>query len=694
MRKTHCFFAAGLFSLVLISGLTAAWQPTDGPGGGQVNALAIMGTHLLAGTSDSGVFRSSDSGVHWLAVNTGLTNRDIKALTVRGTALFAGTYGGGVFRSTDSGAHWEAINTGISTLNIQALGGNDSFLFAGTSGGGVCRSSDSGVHWLEVSNGLVHVNIFSIGVTRRYVFVGTWGGSAFRTEDNGLNWYLVTNGLFDPRENIIPYCFAVADTFLFAGTGGGGIFRAKDSARAWYPFATGLPDTAFVTALALREDTLFAATQNGVFRSIANGDEAHWVPDNDGLANAVVVSFVISGGTLFAGTKGNGVWRRSLSVLPIPLPPVLSSPDNDVSGIAVKCTLSWSASSGATSYAVQVSTASDFSTQIVNQSGITSTSYTVNSLLNNTTCYWRVNAANTSGTSAWTMPWSFSTIMASPATPVAILPDSGAVDIIVTPSLSWHSAQSASSYRVQLSTNGSFVPLLLDSGTIKDTLFLLSGLARNALYFWRVASVNAASQSPWSRSMSFTTIGALPEMVVVVPAINDTLRIDSLLCKWKSANPQVTSYQLDVYSDSLAGEQVISDSTISDTTFLLRHLPNNRTFWWRVRARNVAGWGLFSNGSKIIVRIPTTVVLPSSFTVVPSGSSLHNGVFRYGIPVQCVVSLTVFDMRGKSIRHYTSAPQTPGYYHVRLNRSAMATGRYLLRFAAGDHQRIIPFFVH
>ena len=301
----------------------AQWQHTNGLNGERVNALSVKGTYLFAGTRDSGVFRSGDNGMSWLAVNTGLTNLTIRALAIKGIYLFAGTQDSGVFRSGDNGASWLAVNTGISSTNIQALAANDTFLFAGTSGGGVCRSSDYGMQWLAVNKledgtDLHFLNIYSFAVTHTYLFIGTWGGSAFRSADNGTIWYMVTNGMADPRENQIPYSFAVGDTFIFAGMGGGGVLRAKDSARVWFPVNVGLPDSAFVTALALSNDTLFAATQKGVFRSIDDGD--NWLADNNGLTDTLIFSFAKSETNLFAGTN-NGVWR-----LPMFEPPVKAEP--------------------------------------------------------------------------------------------------------------------------------------------------------------------------------------------------------------------------------------------------------------------------------------------------------------------------------------------------------------------------------
>ena len=93
----------------------------------------------------------------------------------------------------------------------------------------------------------------------------------------------------------------------------------------------------------------------------------------------------------------------------IPNAPILASPVNGATGVAINPTLSWNTSTGATSYRVQVSANSSFSTTIVDQSGVTSASQAVSGLANNTTYYWQVNATNTGGTSAWSTVSGFTT---------------------------------------------------------------------------------------------------------------------------------------------------------------------------------------------------------------------------------------------------------------------------------------------
>lgn len=90
--------------------------------------------------------------------------------------------------------------------------------------------------------------------------------------------------------------------------------------------------------------------------------------------------------------------------------PTLLSPSNGSTNISTISTLSWNASSGATSYRLQVSTNLNFSTTIFDQSNITNTSQQVAGLSNSTLYYWHVNAANANGTSSYSTIWHFTTV--------------------------------------------------------------------------------------------------------------------------------------------------------------------------------------------------------------------------------------------------------------------------------------------
>ena len=108
---------------------------------GWIRALAFSETSLFAGTEGSGAFRITHNAPGWWTITkTSLQDTMVYAFAVKDTFLFAGTEGG-VFRSSNDGVAWTAVNNGSgepwcgrSCRSLQ--------LFAGTQGGGVFLSTN------------------------------------------------------------------------------------------------------------------------------------------------------------------------------------------------------------------------------------------------------------------------------------------------------------------------------------------------------------------------------------------------------------------------------------------------------------------------------------------------------------------------------------------------------------------------
>ena len=189
----------------------------------------------------------------------------------------------------------------------------------------------------------------------------------------------------------------------------------------------------------------------------------------------------------------------------VPAAPALASPSNGATGISTSPTLSWNASAGTASYTVQISTDPNFSATAVNAS-TTSTSFSVSNLTGNTTYYWRVNAQNSAGTSAWSQVWSFTTLNAVSLTaPILLSPANAASNIPTSTTLSWQAVGGAASYEVQISTRSNF-STITGSANTTNTTANVSGLARNTNYYWRVRAVAGSTQSAWSTVWTFKTV--------------------------------------------------------------------------------------------------------------------------------------------------------------------------------------------
>jgi ligand-binding sensor domain-containing protein len=218
-----------------------------------------------------GIFLSTNNGVSWTAIDTGLTNKVVESIAVTDSTLFAGTTGG-LFRSTDNGLNWTAINSAFTGSSIGAIAAFGSALFAGTSSKGVFRSTDNGVSWTAVDSGLTRLDIYSFAAIGSKLFAGTYN-TVFRSTDMGTSWTTASSGL-----------------------------------------------TGSVISLAACNSDLFAGTSDGVFVSSDNGTS--WTAVNTGLIDTGINALVICGNNVFAGVGGTGAWIMPLSEIIVHVHPL------------------------------------------------------------------------------------------------------------------------------------------------------------------------------------------------------------------------------------------------------------------------------------------------------------------------------------------------------------------------------------
>jgi hypothetical protein len=302
-------------------------------------------------------------------------------------------------------------------------------------------------------------------------------------------------------------------------------------------------------------------------------------------------------GMTYANGSATSFWNFKTGVLPGILNK--SGPSDATINQPVSLTLSWSASTGATSYWYCYDTSNDNACTTWVSNG-TATSKLLSGLAGNTTYYWQVRATNAIGSAygngSSTDYWSFTT-GALPGTLNKISPTTAVTNQPLSLTLSWEASTGAASYEYCYDkTNDNACTGWVSNGT--STSKLLSGLAGNTTYYWQVRAVNpigmtyanGVATSYWS----FKT-GSMPAAFLKTsPATGAINRPVSPTLKW-GASSGATSYEYcyDTTNDSVCSTSWISNG--ASTSVILNLLPNT-TYYWQVRAVSVVGM-TYANGS-------------------------------------------------------------------------------------------------
>jgi len=162
--------------------------------------------------------------------------------------------------------------------------------------------------------------------------------------------------------------------------------------------------------------------------------------------------------------------------------------------------LSWTASSGATSYNVYRGTSAGGESPTPIATGVTATSYTNTGLTNGTTYYYKVAAVNAAGTSGLSAEASAMPQLSAPPAPTGLKATAGNAQV----SLSWTASSGAASYNVYRGTSSGGEGTTPITTGVTTTSYVNTGLTNGKTYYYKVAAVNAGGTSALSAEASAT----------------------------------------------------------------------------------------------------------------------------------------------------------------------------------------------
>ena len=294
---------------------------------------------------------------------------------------------------------------------------------------------------------------------------------------------------------------------------------------------------------------------------------------------------------LAANACGDGSWSPvwSFTILSTPSAPSLTSPADGSTTCDTMPAFSWTSTSGATSYRIQVDDSASFLSPEVDTT-TSGTSYTPGTALAPGTYNWRVQASGSSGDCAWSTVWSFS-ILPTPSAASPSSPTDGSSTCDTTPGFTWSSASGATSYRIQVDDSASFGSPEMDSTTPNTSYTPGTDLSPGA-YYWRVQASSACGDATWSPVWTFTILPTPSTPTPSSPADGSTVDDETPTFSWASVGG-ATLFRIQVDDSAGFGSPEI-DSTTSSTWYTPGTALPDGVYFWRVQASTACGTGTWS----------------------------------------------------------------------------------------------------
>ena len=338
------------------------------------------------------------------------------------------------------------------------------------------------------------------------------------------------------------------------------------------------------------------------------------------LIAALVAALSSCGGYSSAGSSNGGGGGGGTSAPSAPTGLMATAANAQV-------TLSWNASSGASTYYVKRATTNGGPyTQI---SAPTATNFTDTGLANGTAYYYVVSAGNSYGQSA-----NSSQVSATPAASVAIPP--APTGLAATPgnatvSLVWTASTGATSYHVKRSiTSGSGYAQV---GAPTATNFNDTSLTNGTTYYYVVSAVNSAGESPNSAQASATPVANTAAIQVTVNTLSDRHAISPYV--YGVNFPSDTSYVQD------SGATLIRWGGNASSRYNWKNFDTNAAADWFFSNRSMGSAPLYQDSTQFVSNLKNVnafpiMTMPMLPWVAKDASSYSFSVAKYG--AQCQVN--------------------------------------------------------
>jgi hypothetical protein len=177
---------------------------------------------------------------------------------------------------------------------------------------------------------------------------------------------------------------------------------------------------------------------------------------------------------------------------------------------------------------------------------------------------------------------------------------------------------------------------------------------------------------------------------LIAPANSAVIDSSSALFEWEESHPQVSTYWFELDTTDQFTTAYVNTS-VADISFLYSNLQYDKSYWWRVKAYNGAGWSDFSDVRTFTTVTPVSVndderLTPSEFSLDQNYPNPFNPSTKitYSVSQESPVTIKVFDLIGQEIAVLVDDVKEPGFYSVTFDALGLSSGVYIYQMRAGN----------